>query len=311
MLALLRFWFRVAGRLLPAAAARLGLRLFLTPGRHPIKYPGAPGFLARARREDLAMPWGRVRVYHWSAAAADAPQVLVAHGWSDSVANLMPLIRRLLAAGFAVTAPDWPAHGASEGRRTNMREWQSLVRGLSAGRGAWHALIGHSLGAFALAAATRSDLPQYGPAVRAERLVLLAGPDRSTDMLGLFGELLAIPPRVREGMRRRLSALIQAEFADFSLARDVAEFGGRVLLVHDVHDRRVPFETLERVRRAAPHQRYLATAGLGHRRLLEDREVLETLTAFLQGSGVEDQPLPAAVAGTGRSSLSGSSARRA
>lgn len=84
------------GRLRPAAAARLGVRLFLTPGRHPIKYPGAPDFPARARREDLAMPWGRVRVYHWSAAAADAPQVLVAHGWSDSVANLMPLIRRLL-----------------------------------------------------------------------------------------------------------------------------------------------------------------------------------------------------------------------
>lgn len=280
MLSLIRFWFRAGGWLFPGLVAGQAARLFMTPGRHKPQYPQSQAIFAEAEAHWLEMPHGRMRYYQWPATDG-APRVLMAHGWSDLAENLLPLIGDLREQGFAVTALDWPAHGASDGRITNMREWLSSIRRLSAEHGPWHAVVAHSLGAFCTAMSVREDIPMYGEPLHAERLVLIAPPESSMQMLRLFSEALAIRRGVRDRMERIFDGILGSRFAEYSVGRALQAYQGRALVIHDRNDKRVPFESLEIARGKAPAHEYLVTRGLGHRRILEDENVRAAIRTHL------------------------------
>lgn len=293
MLRLLQWYFRHISRLLPETSARLAARLFLTPQRYAIQSEAGRGLLASAERETRQGLHGDVCVRRWrpkggsKAGSRTAPRVLLLHGWSDRAANLGDLIDRLLRQGFDVTAPDLPGHGDSAGRLTHMRDWMTFLRDLSRNNGPWHAVVGHSLGGFAAAAAVRRDLRQYGDPVETDRLVLIAPPNGSLDMLHIFGDILHVPPSIRLRTEWELSRIIKADFAAFSTAQALAGFAGEALVLHDRDDQRVPFTHFETIRRTAPSQQFHVTEGLGHRRILADSRVLDRISEFLDDGGVQ------------------------
>jgi len=284
MIRILQWYFAYLARFMPRVSTRLAVRLFLTPGRYPVQSAAGRELLASAERRTLLTDAGSIVVYRWRSAG---PRVLVLHGWSDCAANLGELVRRLLDEGYDVTAPDLPAHGASSGKRTNMREWLLAIRTLAVNTADWHAVVAHSLGAFAAATATRRDVPQYGPAVRTDRLVLIAPPNRSMDMLRMFGGFLSIPADILASAERELSLIIHAQFSAFSTAHAVAEFSGDAMIIHDRDDQRVPFTHFEAIRNTAPNHYHVETSGLGHRRLLADDATLNAIVGFLDGSPTE------------------------
>lgn len=294
MIRLLQWYFRYLSKLLPGYSGRFAAKLFLTPGRYPIQSDAGRELMNTAEQETLDTIAGPMAVRRWP---NDGPRVLLIHGWSDRGPNLGDLIRHLLDEGYDVTAPDLPGHGDSAGKRTSMREWMTALRQLSVRAGEWHAVIGHSLGGFAAAASTRTDLPQYGPSVKAERLVLIAPPDRSGAMLDLFGNVLRIPSSVRFRAANELSRIVQADFEDFSTAEAVANFPGEALVFHDREDQRVPFSHFENIRRLAPDRQFVVTEGLGHRRILSDTRVLEQIGEFLDESTDVSGTSSVAVAG--------------
>lgn len=277
MLRLLQLYFATFARFAPRFSGRLVARLFLTPQHYPVQSDAGRELLATAERQRAGDEAAAV-VYRWR---NRGPRVLVLHGWSDRAANLGDVIRRLLDAGYDVTAADMPAHGDARGKRTNMREWQLVLRGLSPESG-WHAVVAHSLGAFVASVLTRGDLPQYGTPAIVDRLVLLAPPNASMDMLDIFCDALRVPPSVRVHAVRVLSDIIHADFASFSTGAALAGYAGEALIIHDREDRRVPFSHFEAIRRNAPRHRYVETQGLGHRRLLGDDETLDFVAGFLR-----------------------------
>lgn len=285
MLRLLQWYFRYFSRLLPETSARLAARLFLTPQRYAIQSEVGRELLETAQRETRQGLHGEVCVRRWP---NEGPRVLLLHGWSDRAANLGELIDRLLRQGFDVTAPDLPGHGDSAGRQAHMRDWMTFLRDLSRSNGPWHAVIGHSLGGFAAAAAVRRDLRQYGAPVETERLVLIAPPNGSLDMLHIFGDILHVPPSIRLRTEWELSRIIEADFAAFYTAQALAGFAGEALVLHDRDDQRVPFSHFETIRRAAATQQFHVSEGLGHRRILADAGVLDRISDFLGDGSVQE-----------------------
>ena len=165
-----------------------------------------------------------------------------------------------------------------------MKQWLAAIRMLSAEVRQWHAVIGHSLGGFATAASTRADLPHYGLPVQADRLVLIAAPDRSETMMRMVAGYLRVPTSVIKRTEKLLSEWIDADFTGFSTAESVAAFPGEVLAIHASDDQRVPLAHLEAIRAAAPDKDFIIKEGLGHRRILEDESVHESIVEFLQES---------------------------
>ncbi len=69
----------------------------------------------------------------------------------------------------------------------------------------------------------------------------------------------------------------QASLADNDLSQKT-----ETLLIHDIQDREVPFSDFEILQKAWVNSRFLATTGLGHRRILRDESVAHQIIEFLK-----------------------------
>jgi len=137
------------------------------------------------------------------------------------------------------------------------------------------AVIGHSLGAAASALALGSGL-------RADRLVLIAPPAEVTPFLRYFAGELGLGEEHAAGLiaeiARRVGPIHQFDLAAVPLERQAP-----LLVIHDGADREVPIAQGRKIVEAWPGARLEVVTGLGHRRLLADREVIRKIVAFVRG----------------------------
>jgi pimeloyl-ACP methyl ester carboxylesterase len=267
----LRTWFRVAAAVVPRAAERHAASLFLTPPR-----PKPNGVVledAAAGRYALEVREGELRVAAWS--WGRGPTVLLAHGWGGTAVDMAPLAERLQATGYRAVLFDFPAHGRSAGRRTNMVEWLRVMKAVAAAVGPVHALVGHSFGGATIAIA----LAEHGMDVRgAVLLAPVIGPalfaDRFTGMIGL-------PAARVDGMMRHITETIGREPRSLDARWAVTHLHVPALVMHDPADREVPWAHGQAIADAWPGSRLVAVEGLGHRHLLRDEQTLATVTDFI------------------------------
>jgi alpha-beta hydrolase superfamily lysophospholipase len=191
----LRFVLGALERLWPAMAVRAACRLFLTP------LP--PKWLARGKawgsewqRTEWPFEDASVTVYTMEAGIeANAPTVLLAHGWGGHAGQMHALASALAGAGIRPVIMEMPAHGRSAGLKSNLVQFARAIEyvvarlgdsgqagfGVSGQAGSGvsgrstvggngrpvQMLVAHSLGATAAAFAVARNLP-------VERLVLVA-----------------------------------------------------------------------------------------------------------------------------------------
>ena len=267
----LRLGFRVAAAVAPRAAERRAASLFLTP---PRARRGGPVMEdADAGRYALTVREGELRVEAWS--WGRGPAVLLAHGWGGTAADMVPLAQRLEAAGYRAVLFDFPAHGRSAGRRTNMVEWLRVMRAVAAAVGPIHAVAGHSFGGATVALA----LAEQGMDVRgAVLLAPVIGPALFTER---FTAAIGLPPARVEGMMRRITEMVGREPRSLDARWAVTHLHVPALVVHDPADREVPWAHAQAIADAWPGCRLLSAEGLGHRRLLRDERILSAATDFI------------------------------
>lgn len=271
---------RVAHRLAPALGTRLALALFSTP------LPGKR--LARAR--PVPAPWaarrhpfegGSLTTWRRSDMAAGAPPVLLVHGWAGDGHQWRALGDRLAAAGFDPVLVDLPAHGRSDGRRSNLGQWVRALFALTASHGPWYAVAAHSLGGLAAAHALAQGLP-------ARRLALVATSPPPRQFMRWFAHVLGLG----EGLAQRMQARIERR-EGLQLQHFEADWLGPrlrqpTLLVHDIDDRTAPLAGAQRLGAAIAGARFTTTQGLGHRRILADPAVLDQLVGHLTADTTAD-----------------------
>lgn len=276
-LAALRIRYAVGARLAPERTARRALRLFGTPlasSRQRARRAddgGATVSLIESRGVALAhYVWGDPRA---------TPYVLLAHGWSDHALRLLPWVRALRAAGYAVVAFDQPGHGRSAPGRGYLVDFAAHIAAAIERFGPATAVVGHSFGA-AAAALAMSEGARIG------RAVLIAPPADVVAATHRFTRALWMSPSIA----RRMCVLVESEIGrdleSFQIQRRAPALAPPALVVHDLDDREVPWEEGERYARYWPGARLLNTSGLGHQRILADAGVIEDALRFLGGAEV-------------------------
>ena len=65
------------------------------------------------------------------------------------------------------------------------------------------------------------------------------------------------------------------------MVNNVRDLAVPALIIHDTDDASVPWRQGEMIAAAWPGARFLKTHGLGHGRILRDREVVEAAVAFV------------------------------
>jgi pimeloyl-ACP methyl ester carboxylesterase len=279
MLASIRIFFSILGRLSPALAGRLAAALFARPRRHA--RPAREHELI-ARGDPLPLPDG-LRATAWGA----GPAVLLVHGWEGRGAQLGALVDPLVAAGYRVVALDGPAHGDSAGRSTTDPEFAAALEHVRDSIGPLAAIVGHSFGGF-------TSLLAVSRGLGADRLVIIASPSSVPDVLDDFVRLIRLPRRALPSMVRALESRVQAPMASFAIEAFASEVTIPVLIVHDTEDHEVPYANGTRLAALLPGARLVTTNGLGHRRILFAPGVVAAVVEFIEAGGVLSDSLHSA-----------------
>jgi pimeloyl-ACP methyl ester carboxylesterase len=266
MLASIRFFFTVLGRVSPALAGRLAALLFARPRRHA-RPARERELIARGVRVPLP---DRLHATAWGA----GPTVLLVHGWEGRGAQLGAFVDPLVAAGYRVVALDGPAHGDSPGRTTTGPEFARALVATRDAVGDLAAIVGHSFGGF-------TSLLAVSRGLHADRLVTIGSPASVPEVLQDFQRLVALPDRALPAMIRALEERVHAPMSSFEVAAFAPDVSMPVLVVHDTEDREVPYADGPRLAELLG-ARLLTTRGLGHRRILYAPEVVTAVIEFIE-----------------------------
>ena len=277
--------FAASALLFPELAGAWAERLFLTPPRH-----AAALDLIEARSSLFEHKGRHIATWRWG--EADAPAVILAHGWGGYAAQMRAFVFPLLSAGYQVIAYDQPAHGVSEGKLTGLPDFADLLADLAWHYGEARAFIGHSLGAAAGALALANQR------VRFEKVVLVSPP---ADLVGYsrrFARWHWMPETIRHAMQSAIEERYGVLWENLEVAHLAPRLNTPALVIHDRDDRHVPWTQGAQVARLWPGARLMSTDGLGHGRILQDEAVTRAAADFIAGRSAianvaaEIQPAP-------------------
>ncbi|MER8431443.1 alpha/beta hydrolase [Mesorhizobium caraganae] len=244
----------------------------------------AAGFMAEARHHRLKTKAGCVMVHEFrpEPSRASAGTVLVIHGWRSRTEYMRALIEGFRNADYRVASLDLPGHGQSLGRRLNMVNAVEAVRVAGDWFGPFKAIVGHSFGGAVAANAIAGSINGIQP-VAAERLVLVAAPSSLPAIFADFSRMLNVGPRSQVSMANQVKRLSGRPLNEFTGDRQLAEAPVPTLVIHAPDDREVPADHARRYAGAGSHVRLHWADGLGHRRILADKGVVERAVGFVTG----------------------------
>jgi pimeloyl-ACP methyl ester carboxylesterase len=265
----------VASRLLfPELAGAWAERLFLTPPKGRDAAASALDLIDA--REGCVVHKGR-HIMTWRWGEADAPTVLLAHGWGGRAAQMRAFVFPLLAAGYRVIAYDQPAHGLSEGKLTGLPDFADVLSEVAAHYGEVRAVIGHSLGG------TAAAMAQSWNKVELEKIVLVSPPSDLVGYSRRFARWHWMPEPLRRAMQGAIEERYGLRWEELELARVAPRLAAKALVIHDRDDRMIPWKQGNAVAQHWPGARLMTTKGLGHGRILQDAAVTAAAAAFITG----------------------------
>jgi len=271
----IRLVFTLIGAISTELAARLAMRWFLTPLSRPIE-PEEAQFLASAETRPLRAPSGELHVYEWPAAKADAPTVLLVHGWISHAARMAEIVRALCARGMHVVAFDAPAHGRSAGAQADLQAFRGAIRLVISNFGPVQGVLAHSFGALATASWLAEDQP-----VGLKAVVLVGMMQDLGYVYESFAEVAELKPKVRARFREMIRARYGAYPEEVTSGTLVRNLRLPVLLVHGGADEVVPTEHAHTVSRELRDGHLLIAPDLGHGAPLRDPATVARIVGFL------------------------------
>jgi pimeloyl-ACP methyl ester carboxylesterase len=259
------------GRIHPRLARRALLRLWLTPWVHRSTRQPVTDLADDLRPWSLDHDGRTLRGF----TGGTGRTVVLVHGWAGRSADWRHIVHGLIDAGWRVVVPDLPAHGAADGRTTNAFELGRATAAVLRHERP-DAVVAHSLG-FPLVMLALED-----GAEAPDTLVALAPGRRMTHALDSFGDRAGLRPVLVEELRRAN----QQRFGDdmwqiLDVDQSLAELAAGGLVVHDADDEDVPIGDGRHIADHWPGAAFVATEGLGHRRILRDAHVRDLVVEAL------------------------------
>ncbi len=272
---LFRYALGTSQRLWPSLAARIACRLFCTP-LPPRWLTRRAGWDPSWQIERWPFECASVTVYS-QAPASQAPVALLVHGWGGHAGQMLPLAQALGQRGLHPVLVEMPAHGRSAGSVSNLPQFARAIeyvaaRLLQEGR-TLCTVVAHSLAANAAACAISRG-------VAAERLVLIAPPASPREYTRLFAQVFGLSEATRAALQQRIEAREGILMPQFEPAAVGPRIRLPTLVVHDHEDRVNPFADGMAYAQAIRGAQLVATQGLGHRKILNDAEVLGKVAIF-------------------------------
>ncbi len=276
ILKVLRLSLKLMRLIAPGLSVKTVAWLFRTP---------LPTKLAQRKRkipagvklETLAFEQATLTLYVYPA-SAEAPQILLTHGWAGYGLQLSELADALSAAGWAVILLDQPGHGRSAGWNSNLQQFSRALRFVAQRLSRLEALAGHSMGAAAACHAIVQGLT-------ISKLALISSPVSLTQETREMAKTLGLSEAMLAETIAYIEAREEVPFATVEASYLAPRINAATLVVHDLDDRTVAFTAAQTLVAHLPATQLHITNGLGHRRLLKDPAVVSHIAQFFGQAG--------------------------
>lgn len=268
-----RFALNFCCNALPTLGVKVALYHFTNTRKHrPYSLQELP---TQAQTATLTYRKGQIVTHTWG--SGDKIIYLV-HGWEANTCWMKEFITPLLKDGYKVVAFDMPAHGRSSKQPTHLRDFSSALEFVISVYGKPFAILAHSFGGTATVLLL-SENPHLWP----KKLCLIA-PMKSLDShFQVFNTITGLPESIMDKLflKLKMHYSLEAKKTDITqLIKNVAIPG---LLIHDQKDRLIPVAVGDHFAASWNGARYLKTCDLGHRKILQNPQVVREATDYILG----------------------------
>ena len=232
--------------------------------------------LKNAETIQLTLNNKKVNGYRWN--HPQTHKALILHGFGSAAHKFEDYATMLVEKGYEVLAFDAPAHGNSEGTRTNAIEYCSMIKEVIAKHGPIQSFLAHSFGGISLSLALE-DIPHD----KNTKVVFVAPATETTSAVdGAFNMLKLKSEEVRNEFEKIVLKVSGKKTEWFSMRRAMHNINASVLWVHDEDDDITPWADALKVKEDNhPNIKFVLTKGLGHRKIYHDPDVKNMLVAFM------------------------------
>lgn len=262
-------WFE---KFAPALANRFFVYLFFTPinFRTPEKELKAETF---SEKFTLNVSGKKIQCYRWG---NNGKTILVVHGWAGRATQFRRFVKPLLMAGYQVVGFDGPAHGKSEGKNTNLNEFELAIQTIVKHVGNVQGIIAHSFGGAAALYAIAHGLP-------VKTLVNIASPTIGDEVINTFLRAINGSQKTGSAFKKFILKKYGKTFDQFSSLESIKHVPSdfNLLLVHDEEDKDVILNHSKELMKGYQFAKLLQTKGLGHTRILKDDQVIRDVVTFV------------------------------
>ncbi len=299
MIRFFRFIFSIISKLSPQLAGRLTLLLFSYPfktgrlsaaekrlaARADMRLKQAQHTMLTVNGKAVAL-WEFAPMANHQRSCGDAKTILLVHGWMSGARYMVALADALCQEGHRVICLDLPAHGRSQGRITNLAGCADAVRAVIAHDGAVDVIIAHSFGGAVTAWALNGD--DRAMLSKAGEVILLAAPNQLASVTAGFSGALGLSPTGQKVFETRLCAPFGRALAAMTGNALFTQAGYPVTAIHSRDDAEVGIEEARKLCTAPPFATLVELDGLGHRRVLYQKDALAAIKAAVAAPPVRE-----------------------
>jgi pimeloyl-ACP methyl ester carboxylesterase len=274
--------------LAPQLAGDIAFRRFSTPALSERRSPDQAALSERARFHlrhakgvRVPTPVGEVQAFVFEPDSVKSRgTVLVVHGWTSEAAFMTAFAEPIRRSGYRVVLFDCPAHGLSPGRMTNLIDCARATLAVGRAFQPIHAVLAHSFGTLVSLLVAEGGRPLPGR-LDVGRFVIVAGPNRLSEVTAAFGRTLALTPAGQRAYERHIERVGQRPLAAFSTVALLRTVQRPALVLHARDDADVPFSNALEVAAGCATAELVAFDGLGHRKILYAPPAIRAALAFL------------------------------
>lgn len=264
---------KFAQNILPRFAYKMALELFFTP----VSFPTTEEEFDYKR--DLPIHRDLVKDKRITTYLGGAPpfKVLLVHGWSGRASQFLHIAEGLKKAGISYISFTAPAHGTSSDKRTHMLEFAECIEHLNRMYGPFDSIIGHSLGGTAI-------MNSMTLGVKTNNVVLIGSHATVSQTIEDFASKFGLNKTIKAKLFKHLQVNYHKDFEKYGIERLAKEHDVKALVVHDEEDNECNFSNAEEITRAFKKAELFKTSGLGHTRILANKDVVNKIVEFIKSN---------------------------
>lgn len=272
---LIKIYYTIFSRISPKTASSTAFSMFQTVRKKTIREREQP-FYDKANHYKVKYGHNELDCYEFGKEHQDI--VVLVHGWNSNAGSMYGFVDKLLAENKRVIAFNLPGHAFYKSNSTNYleckRAFQLIVSSLTGYNKI--SFISHSFG---------SGIVAYGLSelnLNVDKLVLLTSPNFIIDIFTDFKNIIGLSNKAYELMNDRASTILNEDIKTLSTEDklQLVDFND-ALLIHDKHDKVIPFENTININNALTNSRIETYENIGHYRMLWNDDVIKKTIEFV------------------------------